>query len=276
RTPRSTRVISSASSVVYNRNRITYKYFERPVSNTENISNIALLEKNITDEEKEPIEENSTETDNTIYVDIKGAVKKPGVYKVEPTSIINDVISLAGGFSSSAYKNNINLSKKVSPEMVIYVYTKSEINSQKVTCSNASSDSSVSNSNNNSNSTIKTPNIAEETSTTCKTPSYNISDCLDDKTSIIEDNSSKTPENSENTEKKPDTSTSNNNSPTLININLADVSALTSVSGIGESKAKAIISYREQNGNFACIDEIMNVSGIGSALFEKIKNNITV
>ena len=49
-----------------------------------------------------------------------------------------------------------------------------------------------------------------------------------------------------------------------------------SINGIGEAKAKAIIDYREKNGNFNTIEDIRNVSGIGDALFEKIKAYITV
>ena len=60
-----------------------------------------------------------------------------------------------------------------------------------------------------------------------------------------------------------------------ININSADVAELTGLSGIGEAKAKAIIQYRNENGNFTNIEDIKNVSGIGDALFEKISNQIT-
>lgn len=62
----------------------------------------------------------------------------------------------------------------------------------------------------------------------------------------------------------------------LISINIATVEELLNISGIGESKAKAIVAYREENGLFERIDDIKNVSGIGEALFEKIKNQITV
>ena len=48
------------------------------------------------------------------------------------------------------------------------------------------------------------------------------------------------------------------------------------LSGIGESKANAIISYRQENGEFKSIEDIKNVSGIGDAVYEKIKNNITL
>ena len=61
-----------------------------------------------------------------------------------------------------------------------------------------------------------------------------------------------------------------------ININTADVSMLTTLTGIGESKAKQIISYRESNGSFSSIEEITNVSGIGIQTFEKIREQITV
>lgn len=61
-----------------------------------------------------------------------------------------------------------------------------------------------------------------------------------------------------------------------ININTATQEELTSLSGIGESKAKSIIKYREENGNFKSIEDIMKVSGISENLFAKIKENITV
>lgn len=60
-----------------------------------------------------------------------------------------------------------------------------------------------------------------------------------------------------------------------ININSADIAELTNLSGIGEAKAKAIIQYRNEKGNFTNIEDIKNVSGIGDALFEKISNEIT-
>ena len=48
------------------------------------------------------------------------------------------------------------------------------------------------------------------------------------------------------------------------------------LNGIDEAKANAIIEYRTQNGNFKKIEDIKNVSGIGDAIYEKIKNNITL
>jgi competence protein ComEA len=61
-----------------------------------------------------------------------------------------------------------------------------------------------------------------------------------------------------------------------ININKASAEELTSLSGIGEAKALAIIEYRETNGAFRETSDIMKVSGIGEALYNKIKDDIDV
>lgn len=169
------------------------------------------------------------------YVDIKGEVKKPGVYAVSNSNIINDVIKMAGGFTKNAYKNNINLSKKVTDELVIYIYSKSEYKKKNTPVSQ----------------------------TLCECSSYDISNCLTNTSS------------SEIISSDKDTIV-NNNQVKLININTASKTELTSLSGIGESKADDIISYRNTNGNFKSIEEIKNVSGIGNALYEKIKDKITV
>jgi comEA protein len=61
-----------------------------------------------------------------------------------------------------------------------------------------------------------------------------------------------------------------------ININSADAASLTTLTGIGEVKAQAIVDYRTQNGPFAAIEDIQNVSGIGTATYNGIKDHITV
>lgn len=62
----------------------------------------------------------------------------------------------------------------------------------------------------------------------------------------------------------------------LININSASPEELTALPGIGQSRAKTIVEYREKNGDFASIEDIMNVSGIKDASFQKIKDHIKV
>lgn len=59
-----------------------------------------------------------------------------------------------------------------------------------------------------------------------------------------------------------------------VNINSAALEELETLNGIGDSKAKSIIEYREQNGGFKSIEDIKNVTGIGEKMFEKIKEQI--
>ena len=61
-----------------------------------------------------------------------------------------------------------------------------------------------------------------------------------------------------------------------VNINMAESAELQTIPGIGPSKAARIIEYRQSNGNFSSIEDIQNVSGIGSKTFESIKDYITV
>lgn len=62
----------------------------------------------------------------------------------------------------------------------------------------------------------------------------------------------------------------------LVNINTASLDELQTLDLIGESKAQNIIDYREKNGGFKTISDIMNVEGIGEGIYEKIKDRITV
>lgn len=77
-------------------------------------------------EKKEELKEEVKE-EMVIYVDIKGEVKKPGIYKANINTRVNDIILLAGGLTKNANTRSINLSKKVIDEMVIIVHSKSEI-----------------------------------------------------------------------------------------------------------------------------------------------------
>ena len=62
----------------------------------------------------------------------------------------------------------------------------------------------------------------------------------------------------------------------LININTASKEQLVTLPGIGDGIAGKIIKYREENGSFKSIEDIMKVSGIKDKLFSKIKDHITV
>lgn len=61
-----------------------------------------------------------------------------------------------------------------------------------------------------------------------------------------------------------------------ININTADIKTLMQLPGIGESKAEAILAYREEHGGFQSTEELMQISGIKEGVYNKIKKSITV
>ncbi|GMB07560.1 competence protein ComEA [Thermolongibacillus altinsuensis] len=141
----------------------------------------------------------------TVFVDVKGAVVHEGVYEVDESSRIKDVIQLAGGFTEEADRTKVNLAAKVQDEMMVYVPKKGE----------------------------ETPTVMSEQTTAA------------------------------GNEKK-------------VNINTATAEELQTLSGIGPAKADAIIAYREENGPFQKIEDLLNVSGIGEKSLEKIKEQIIV
>lgn len=81
-------------------------------------------------------------------------------------------------------------------------------------------------------------------------------------------------ENVENLNVNENTLTKNESGK--VNINNADVERLKTLQGIGDSKAKLIIEYREKNGSFKNVDELLNVDGIGSKTLEKLRDNIDI
>ena len=181
---------------------------------------------------KEEIEEEIPKEEIIKYnVDIKGAVKKPGVYQIDKNLTINDAINIAGGLTNEADTSLINLAKKITDEMVIIIYTKEEVKNSNII-----------------NTVIK---VVEKE---CVCPNIENDGCLNN-------------EITDNITNKEDSS--------LININTASIEELKTINGIGESKAKKIIEYREKNGNFNTIEDIKNVEGIGDTLYETIKIYIT-
>lgn len=88
---------------------------------------LSLDNKEVSAENVEITKTDVTNVTSKVYVDIKGSVKKPGVYQVPAGSIVWDIVNLSGGFTKNAYTKNINLSQKVKDEMVIYVFSKSEM-----------------------------------------------------------------------------------------------------------------------------------------------------
>ncbi|MCL2224808.1 MAG: helix-hairpin-helix domain-containing protein [Defluviitaleaceae bacterium] len=62
----------------------------------------------------------------------------------------------------------------------------------------------------------------------------------------------------------------------LVNINTATAAELQTLSGIGEARAQSIIRFRETHGNFSHIEELMNISGIGTGIMDRVRDSVTV
>ena len=191
------------------------------------------LEEEIVKNEEIILEENVDTTISKIKVDIKGAVKNPGVYEVEENSRVSDVIDISGGLTNEADTSVINLSKNVVDEMVIIIYTKDEINEMKK-----------------GSTSIKY--IEKE----CICPKLENDACIENIIDNVPDN------NSSSTSGK-------------ISLNNASLDELMTLDGIGEKKAQAIIEYRKKH-SFKSIEEILEVDGIGTATYEKIKDRLTI
>ena len=74
----------------------------------------------------------------------------------------------------------------------------------------------------------------------------------------------------------PETGAAEERADGLVNINTASEEELSAIPGIGAGKAAAVVRYRQENGAFASIEDIMKVSGIKEGTYEKIKDKITV
>ena len=192
-----------------------------------------------------------TSGNNKKYCDIKGNVKKPGVYEIKENYTIQDIINNAGGLKKNSYTNNINLSKKVTDEMVIYIFSKKEIEKYK-----------------------------EEYICNCK-PIYKYITC-EEKTTIpittypkttLPTTTTKLITTNQTTTTQITTQSKENKK---ININTASLEELIKLNGLGETKAKSIIEYRTNNGLFNTVEDLLNVKGIGQKILDGIKDFIEV
>lgn len=154
---------------------------------------------------EEPVEsegesESETASEAQCFVQVSGAVKKPGVYELPAGSRVYQAIEKAGGLCEDAWVQGLNQARVLTDGEMIHVNTTEE----------------------------------QQAKTSMES--------ADDK----------------------------------ININTASVKELSTLPGIGETRAQAIIDYRESNGLFSVPEDIKKVSGIGESTYQKFANSIVV
>ena len=91
---------------------------------------VTTVSKDSTDEKEDKNQKEEVVEQDLITVDVKGAVKSPGIYDLPVGSRINDAVQKAGGLTDSADSKSINLAQRISDEALVYVPTKEEATSQ--------------------------------------------------------------------------------------------------------------------------------------------------
>ena len=100
------------------------------------VSKDSSIEKEVKEEKEESLEQ------DLITVDVKGAVKSPGIYDLPVGSRVNDAVQKAGGLTEQADSKSLNLAQKVSDEALVYVPTKGEETASQQTASGTASSTS--------------------------------------------------------------------------------------------------------------------------------------
>ena len=113
---------------------------QTPVKETNLQAEVAAVSKD-SSTEKEVNKEEPLEQD-LITVDVKGAVKSPGIYELPVGSRVNDAVQKAGGLTEQADSKSLNLAQKVSDEALVYVPTKGEESASQQTGSGTDSSTS--------------------------------------------------------------------------------------------------------------------------------------
>ncbi|MGN7394648.1 helix-hairpin-helix domain-containing protein [Peribacillus frigoritolerans] len=175
---------------------------------TEDIFSITAKEA----EMEQSVNESAAEPE-IIKVDVKGAVKSPGIFTAQAGDRVIDLISAAGSFTEKADTDKVNFAQIIEDQMVIYV-----------------------------------PEIGEEDKGDLENIQVGTSgDAITKGTS-----------------------------GGLVNLNTATQEDLQTLTGIGPSKANAILEYRETIGKFKEVDELKQVTGIGDKTFERLRDSISV
>lgn len=187
------------------------------------------------------------------FVHIYGAVVNPGVYELQEGSRIYQAVSAAGGFSEEACRDYVNQARQVSDGMKIWIPTEKE--AAKLLTSSGGAKGGTGGLVGSSAGTV------------------NVSGPYGDSAGIETVNAQTANTDSAGAGADPGAGTAGSG---LVNINTATVEQLCTLNGIGESRAKTIIAYREAHGNFTKKEDIMKVTGIKESSYAKIKDQITV
>lgn len=181
-----------------------------------------------------------------LYVHVCGAVKAPGVYELPAGSRVYEAVRAAGGFAAEAEQNYVNQARVLTDGVKLVIPTVEEA---------AAADGAVSADRGKAESDTA---VGDKRETAAQIGI------------IGEDDAS-----GKGVLGQADAG-NGNQTVGRININTATKQELCTIPGVGETRAAAIISYRESHGGFAKPEDIMKVNGIKEGMYEKIKDSIRV
>lgn len=103
---------------------------QTPAKETKVQTEVTTVPKDSTDEKEDGNQKEEVVEQDLITVDVKGAVKSPGIYDLPVGSRVNDAVQKAGGLTDNADSKSLNLAQKISDEALVYVPTKEEVANQ--------------------------------------------------------------------------------------------------------------------------------------------------
>lgn len=171
-----------------------------------------------------------------IFVYVCGSVRQPGVYEFQDGARIYEAVEAAGGLLEEADSRAVNLAAELKDQMQIYIPSQAE--------------------------TAGAGKAAGSTQDAYVLTGDAFESAGSDRVSGDAGSA--------------DSEGAAGGTDSRVNINTAQESQLTTLPGIGPSKAKDIIEYREAHGAFSSVEELMNIPGIKSGVFDKIKDKVTV
>lgn len=197
------------------------------------------------------------------YIQITGAVNKPGVYQCAKGTRLFQLVDMAGGFRVDSYTDNLNLASEVYDGDKILIYTLDDANYILFTGGELNSFDSSGDSGSASGGSGLSASSSGSSGSGGSSSSGG--------SSASGNGSSGSSGSSGNS--GSDRSAGNGGQ---VNINTASLEELTTLTGIGETRARAIIEYRQQAGGFSSKEELKNVSGIGETTYGKLSDQICV
>jgi len=210
----------------------------------------------------------AAQADGTICVYVVGCVKQPGIVTIKKGQLINDAVMAAGGLTSDADAENINLVFSLNENVMLNIKSKQEVVQAQADLHGQTPGN--------------TPAAAGKQATATKQDNTGTQAVADKKPSvaqgngagiIIESGSGAVISGGRTADSGP---SEVGNRKNLVNINTAGADDLDTLPGVGAATARDIIAFREKNGKFGRIEDIMKVPRIKQNRFDSIKDYITV